>query len=228
MLKNKVLESNKIYKKELQQKINLLKKKIYLLRLFEKKFFEHNNQIIRYLNFKDFNPKYINLEDLNVDEEILKKSLKIESQYFEMFEIQDYMEDPFYSNTLDNSINIDPQFLKHLDIAEKQLMDFNRFLDYLIETKNFYYKYKMFKCLVENHKFHIDLLAQISSYSEQILEYNYEFLKLLNIEKTEIFNIYNSILTITPTPTPTPTPTSVSNFVSLKFKVVVEFIKKWF
>ena len=168
--------SNKLTKLEILKKIKHLKYFNYILISFNTKFLETNNQIIDYLNLKDLNPQYINLDSLPLDDFTLKKSLQIESRLFEKFVIQkiplinedfhnDYLKSAWYHQSKDV-----------LDDYEKKLLDTQDFLEYIIETKNFYYKYQMFQCLIVNIDASYKIFDQISLNDQRLKEYDVELL----------------------------------------------------
>ena len=172
------MESSKIL--HIKKNIKILNKTNKVLYLFTNNLLSINNLIINYLNIQDLTPKYENIEDLKVDSVILKKSLNINSLHFEMFDVLPniYICMPEYD--YDSSIQLDSKLWDMLYNTEKYLIGIKGFLTYLIEEKNFYYKYQMSESLLHNLELYVGLVAKIKSNSKQILVYYSELLELEN------------------------------------------------
>ena len=166
--------------KKIQQNIKILNKTNKVLYLFTNNLLSINNLIINYLNIQDLTPKYENLEDSKIDFFTLNKALNLKLLNLELFDIlpNTYMCMPEYD--YDNSIKINPQILEILDRATNHLGNIKLLLPYLIEDKNFYYKYIMSKSLLNNLELYVGLVDLMKYNSKQILDYYTELLKMEN------------------------------------------------
>jgi hypothetical protein len=180
----------------IKQQIYHLIKVNQIFDIFQKKILENNNHIIKYLNLKDLHPKYINLESHDLDSLTITKSIEIEAIHFEIFDIPESINEPTENN---NSINMDTKLLEQLVIFEEKLLEIQFFIDYLIETKNFYYKYQMYQCLVENIRLNNGILYQVIFNCQKIIEYESQLLEMIELKLSSIPSIPSiPLISLTP------------------------------